>query len=189
MSWTENVARYAMYYALKDQGFGINKIAKKIADTHFDYSNKSAFEHSVEGLIPFYTFQRRNLNYWLDVATNHPSFLVQLSNAMSPLIDIDQYSPEELGDDSLVQYHVLAGNIKLTDNIYINASFSFMDAFTRITDALGSLKDSVFNPLQIVLDAALQGAADSAYRRDNELLSNWMQYAFGLKMTDEQIRA
>ena len=189
MSWTENVARYAMYYALKDQGFGINKIAKKIADTHFDYSNKSAFEHSVEGLIPFYTFQRRNLNYWLDVATEHPSFLVQLSNAMSPLIDIDQYSPEELGDDSLVQYHVLAGNIKLTDNIYINASFSFMDAFTRITDALGSLKDSVFNPLQIILDAALQGAADSAYRTDNELLSNWMQNAFGLKMTDEQIRA
>lgn len=189
MSWTENVARYAMYYALKDQGFGINKIANKIKDTHFDYSNKSAFEHSVEGLIPFFTFQRRNLNYWLDVATEHPSFLVQLSNVMSPLIDIDQYSPEELGDDNLVQYHVLAGNIKLTDNIYINASFSFMDAFTRITDALGSLKDSVFNPLQIVLDAALQGAADRAYRTDNELLSNWMQNAFGLKMTDEQIRA
>ena len=189
MSWTENVARYAMYYALKDQGFGINKIANKIKDTHFDYSNKSAFEHSVEGLIPFFTFQRRNLNYWLDVATEHPSFLVQLSNVMSPLIDIDQYSPEELGDDNLVQYHVLAGNIKLTDNIYINASFSFMDAFTRITDALGSLKDSVFNPLQIVLDAALQGAADSAYRTDNELLSNWMQNAFGLKMTDEQVRA
>ena len=189
MSWTENVARYAMYYALKDQGFGINKIANKIKDTHFDYSNKSAFEHSVEGLIPFFTFQRRNLNYWLDVATEHPSFLVQLSNVMSPLIDIDQYSPEELGDDNLVQYHVLAGNIKLTDNIYISGSFSFMDAFTRITDALGSLKDSVFNPLQIVLDAALQGAADSAYRTDNELLSNWMQNAFGLKMTDEQIRA
>lgn len=189
MSWTENVARYAMYYALKDQGFGINKIANKIKDTHFDYSNKSAFEHSVEGLIPFFTFQRRNLNYWLDVATEHPSFLVQLSNVMSPLIDIDQYSPEELGDDNLVQYHVLAGNIKLTDNIYINVSFSFMDAFTRITDALGSLKDSVFNPLQIVLDAALQGAADSAYRTDNELLSNWMQNAFGLKMTDEQVRA
>lgn len=189
MSWTENVARYAMYYALKDQDFGINKIAKKIADTHFDYSNKSAFEHSVEGLIPFFTFQHRNLNYWLDVATEHPSFLVQLSNAMSPLIDMDQYSTEELGDNNLVQYHVLAGNIKLTDNIYINASFSFMDAYTRITDALGSLKDSVFNPLQIVLDAALQGTADRAYRADNEVLSNWMQNAFGLKMTDDQIRA
>ena len=144
MSWTENVARYAMYYALKDQGFGINKIAKKIADTHFDYSNKSAFEHSVEGLIPFFTFQRRNLNYWLDVATEHPSFLVQLSNAMSPLIDIDQYSPEELGDDSLVQYHVLAGNIKLTDNIYINASFSLWMLYAYY-GCISSLKDSVFN--------------------------------------------
>ena len=189
MSWTENVARYAMYYSLKDQGFGINKIAKKIADTHFDYANKSAFEHSVEGLIPFYTFQRRNLNYWIEVAENNPAFLVQLSNIMGPLIDMDQYSPEELSNSNFIQYHVLSGNIKLGDNLYINASFSFMDAYTRITNILGTSKDSVFNPLQIVLDAALQGGADEAYRSGNEMLSNWMQNAFGFKMTDEQVRA
>ena len=189
MSWTENVARYAMYYSLKDQGFGINKIAKKIADTHFDYANKSAFEHSVEGLIPFYTFQRRNLNYWIEVAENNPAFLVQLSNIMGPLINMDQYSPEELSNSNFIQYHVLAGNIKLGDNLYINASFSFMDAYTRITNILGTTKDSVFNPLQIVLDAALQGGADEAYRSGNEMLSNWMQNTFGLKMTDEQVRA
>ena len=189
MSWTENVARYALYYALRDEGFGINQIAKRVADTHFDYSNKSAFEHTVEMLIPFYTFQRRNLNYWLDAVDRNPEYITLLSNIVDPLIDIDQYTPEEIENSNLIQHHILAGNIKINDNIYISTGFSFMDAYTRITDALGSTKDSVFNPLQIILDLALQGAADHAYHSGDEMISTWLQNTFGLQMTDEQIRA
>ena len=189
MSWTENVARYALYYALREEGFGINQIAKRIADTHFDYSNKSALEHTVEMLIPFYTFQRRNLNYWLDAVDRNPEYITLLSDIVGPLIDTDQYTPEEIENNNMVQYHILAGNVKINDNIYINTSFSFMDAYTRIIDALGSTKDSVFNPLQIILDLALQGAADNAYRSGDEMVSTWLQNTFGLQMTDEQVRA
>lgn len=189
MEYTENIARYALYYALKDQGFGINAIAKKIADTHFDYANKTALEHTMEYIMPFYTFQRRNLNYWLGVAEDNPMFMAQLCSMLEPLMDIGQYSPEDLENNNLVQYHVLAGNIKLSDNFYLNTSFSFMDACNRITDILGSRKDSVFNPLNILIDVVLQGGADEAYRSGYDMLSNWMQNAFGLKMTEEQVLA
>lgn len=189
MEYTENIARYALYYALKDQGFGINAIAKKIADTHFDYANKTALEHTMEYIMPFYTFQRRNLNYWLGVAEDNPMFMAYLCSMLEPLMDVGQYSPEDLENNNLVQYHVLAGNIKLSDNFYLNTSFSFMDACNRITDILGSRKDSVFNPLNILIDVALQGGADEAYRSGYDMLSNWMQNAFGLKMTEEQVLA
>ena len=188
MSYVERVARYAEYYALADQGKTTAEIAAIVNRTHYDYTAKTAFEHTMERFIPFYTFQTRNLNHWLDLVDRNPQILVALRDILEPTWDIDSYDPDQIEHDKALQYHLMSGNIKLTDNLYLNTSFSMMDAVQRLLAYPKTIEGSIFSPVEAVIAAALQEGADDSYMAGNKVLSNWLQGTFGLKMTDQQVQ-
>ena len=189
MNYIERVSRLAAFQTLSKQGHTNDTALRLVEATHFAYSTKSETERILELFIPFYTFASRNITYWMDTLENNPAYLVTLRDVLDPVFNLDEYAPEELEGNGALQRNVLSGNIKLTEDFMFSMNFSFMDALKWLTNPLGQAKSSVFTPVQAFVNVWLQNASDENYLQGQEALSNWMQNAFGLKITKEQVEA
>lgn len=188
MNYIERVSRLACYQNLTKQGYTNTTALRMVEKTHFSYSTKTPFEQRMELLIPFYTFTSRNFVYWIDAMENNPAYFAIMRDVLEPALNLEQYSQEEREGNHALQRSILSGNIHIVDDYYWNLNFSFMDSLKWLTNPIGQAKGQIFSPVQAVLNVYLQNAADESYHSGKAALSNWMQNAFGLDMTEQQIR-
>lgn len=169
--WTEQINRLTQYMLLEEQGFTKTQIFKQIADTHFDYNVKTLPEMYAELIFPFYTFTKRNLEYWVKAVSTKPWLANMFKDVMTPVWNFDGYTQDELGRNRSLQYQLLSGNIApFADNGFtIKVNPSFMDVYNMATDipastlgalmngeigpdSYGSITGKMAAPLQLALD-------------------------------------
>ena len=152
-SMVEQINRLAEYLILIKKGYSNTKAFQVIADTHFDYALKTDFEKYLELIFPFYTFSKRNLEYWLDAVDRKPWLMRQIDNFMEPVWNFDSYSKEEYARNRSLQYQITSGNIPLTSSgMTFKFSPSFMDAYNLLTNPVESVKSKLFSPIQAIVD-------------------------------------
>ena len=162
----EQVQRLAEYLLLTKHGNNQNKAFYKVMKTHFDYADKAPWEIYTELIFPFYSFTMKNLEYWLDIAENNPAIIRQLENIMTPIVDFDGHTHDDIVFNQSLQYQIMSGNIPLTeDGLTLKTSLSFMDSFNLIYDPISTAKSKLFAPLQHIIDYA-------AKKTGSEILQN-----------------
>ena len=188
MNGIERVSRLACYQQLSRQGLTNASALRMVEQTHFAYSTKSKAEQTMELLIPFYTFTSRNFTYWMDAMENNPAYFAIMRDVLEPALNLEQYSESELEDNASVQRSILSGNINVIDDYYWSLNLSFMDSLKWLSNPIGQLKGQIFSPVQAIVNVYLQHGSDEAYHSGKAAVSSWMQEAFVLDMTEQQIR-
>lgn len=187
MNYVERINRFALFDELTTQGYNSTSALRSVDRTHFSYSVKSNLEQTLELVVPFYTFASRNLNYWLDTIDNNPAYFSILRDVLAPAMDLDDYSDNERADNNAVGRLISSGNWNFSGDYYFNLNLSTFDALKWLTNPLDQGLNSVFSPVQGVIEAFLQETADVAYENGSDVLSQFLQESFNLKMTEKEV--
>lgn len=156
----EQVMRLSGYtWALKN-GANTDQAMHAVLKAHFDYSTKSIPMMYAEYFIPFLSFTTNNLVYWLDAVEKHGWLANLYRDISTPIWNFDEYDTTELNKNRSLQYHILAGNIRMKDNLVIKINPSISDAVRMATDPMEWYQrvTPIFRlPAQTFLDLALTG--------------------------------
>jgi len=107
----EELLRIALFRYLRDTGSTIAQATSSVTKTHFDYSNKSMAEMWGEMLIPFSTFRRNSLVYWMTEIGEQPHLAQFVSKYQNAQIDHDEVSLDDISLHRGFNYHLRAGNV------------------------------------------------------------------------------
>lgn len=138
----ENVVRLTAYTWQLMNGATIDEAMMAVLRTHFDYSVKSRARQYAEYVVPFFGFIEQNMMFWLRLLNEKGWAGTLFSNLMTPIWNLDETESIELNDNKSLQYHVLAGNIVLDNNLVLKLNPSVLDALRLVSDpneALGRL--------------------------------------------------
>lgn len=133
-STLEQVFRLSGYTWALTHGKTTDQAMYKILKTHFDYTVKSKPMMYAEYVVPFLSFTVNNTLFWMNTAANHGFVASLFRDIMTPIWDFDEHDREELERNRSLQYHMLAGNIVLPDNLIIKLNPSVMDTLKLLSD-------------------------------------------------------
>jgi len=173
-SQIEQLERLAQYILLTERGLTTTEAFYRISKTHFDYAMKTDFERHMELVVPFYTYTMRNLENWINAVNNRPWIASLFRDVEMPASGITRVETDDLERNLSLQYHILSGNIPLNDSgLVLKTSASFMDAFRLIGDPIGSIKERLAPPLQLVVDTTLQIQQNNVHRSIQNALGSY----------------
>lgn len=164
--YIEQVNRLAMFLKYTEDGYlKTTQIYKKIADTHFDFTYKNNFHKMIELLIPFYSFTKDNALFWLRVAENNPIFFKRLMDMMTPIMDIDDYTRDELERNKSLVNQIRTGQIKIMPNadLTLKINPSFLDVMNIFTNPVEALEQRLVSPAALALKHAEQFIVQNQY--------------------------
>ncbi len=178
--YVEKVNRLAMFLKYSDDGYlNTTQIYKRIADTHFDFSYKNNFHKTMELLIPFYSFTKDNILFWMRVADNNPVFYKRILDVMTPIMNIDDYTVEELERNKSLVNQLRTGQIVISPNadLTLKLNPSFLDVLNIFTNPVEALEQRLVSPAGLALRHAeefiVQNQYDG-YTIDNKDLLNML---------------
>ena len=155
----ERINRMAMYLHDVELGYTKSEAWYHISKTHFDYAFRNKAEQLGEAIFPFITFTARNMRYWANYMTEHPEMASLYRDILTPILDIDAYSQQELAQSRGVQSQILNGNVRLfstaTKDIYIRPGISVLDTVQNMMTPLHSLIEKLNQPMAAVFNFAL----------------------------------
>ena len=165
-STIEDVQRLASYLMMRDNGMNFSEAVAKTAYNHFDYSLKTSFQKTMELVMPFYTFRMRNINYWLNVISENGWLAGALRDVMTPIWDFDDIDYYELQNNQSLQSRILSGNVQILDSgVTLRLNPSVSDALKFVTDPFGEAYNSLFSPIQMLVEAGLTLTPDTAIKQ------------------------
>ena len=134
MSYSEEIMRLSQYLTLSDQGYTPMEIFRHIKDTQFDYDFKTWKSQFASMIIPYFSFQKENMLYWLRMVNDNPKFLRILEHLYSELSwDFDDYSAEDILSNKALEFLITSGQIPIGDTgLTIKINPSFLDALKWI---------------------------------------------------------
>lgn len=138
----ERYNRLAVYLYYLDKGYDNTSALAKLAKTHFDYSFKNKAEQLAELVFPFTTFTLRNLSYWVEMIEKHPWILRNYVHLMSPTWDFQDYTPEEIATNYVIQNQILYGQLELGE---FNDKIVSFKANPSIGDAIQMFSNPIYN--------------------------------------------
>lgn len=156
--------RLAMYLYYSELGvLSKNEIYNKIAKTHFNYAIKSTSEQIAEYIIPFYTFTKNNIAYWIDAAMEHPHEMYNLFNAMTGVWDLDDMTIEEYDRNLSLQNKLSSGQLKLfkDDSMTLKLNPSITDVLNIFTNPQEAIDQRLVPIVSSVRSAVEQEDATS----------------------------
>lgn len=169
MGKIEDSARLAQYLTLQDQGWAYDKIIKNISVTHFNYGIKSKAAIMAELFIPFYSFNVKNLIYFVDELLTRPKFIYNMFNFYTPIWNFDDQNYYELSHNSSLQYQMIAGNIPLKDlipgvnsDITLKIGLSMLDTMFTLVAPVTSIMSKLAPPVSLVLNSINEYTSDQA---------------------------
>lgn len=148
----ELINRYAMYLDLVENGYVKNEALNKVLAAHFNYSNKSNWELSLELLVPFISFPLRNFMFWNEALDEHPELL-------KVFIDMTITNWGDEKDNQYNQTKITKGGIRLWGDVSVESGLSVFDAMAFGGNALNVLTQRKLNPL---VSVAIEGAKQLA---------------------------
>lgn len=164
--YVEQVNRLAMFLKYSDDGLlNVSQIYKRIADTHFDFTYKNNFHKMMELLIPFYSFTKDNVLFWLRVADNNPQFFKRIMDMLTPAMDLDDYSVEELRKNRSLVNQIRTGQIviKPDADLTLKLNPSFLDVLNVFTNPVEALEQRLVSPAALALKHAEQFLVQNQY--------------------------
>ena len=150
----EQLVRLSEYIQCVKTGLTNTDAFRVVTQTHFDYAAKSTAARIAELIIPFYSFQAKNFEFWLKMLTENPIAMANLANYFNAAwnfedIDFDriQYYESQLN-------HTLQANIKLNEQgLTLKVNPSFMDPLALLANPLDSMAGRITPILQSVTNA------------------------------------
>lgn len=164
--YIEQVNRLAMFLKYTEDGYlKTTQIYKKIADTHFDFTYKNNLHKTIELLIPFYSFTKDNALFWLRVAENNPIFFKRLMDMMTPVMDLDDYTRDELERNKSLVNQIRTGQIKIMPDadLTLKMNPSFLDVMNIFTNPVEALEQRLVSPAALALKHAEQFIVQNQY--------------------------
>ena len=168
MSYVEQTVRLSQFLTLSEQGISASEIYRRIATANFDYNLKSRATRYLEYIIPFYNFQKLNLQYWLKVCADNPRVVAFIDDWMGITensYDIEPYDLYETPYYQGARYHIENGNPIASwmpsgtssgeAGLVLKFNPSYMDMLNFIIDPKNKLLGSVIVPIQPVLTGSL----------------------------------
>lgn len=182
MGYIEKINRLAMYLNLEDQGMEYNKIIRKIAETHFDYSTKTQIDFLAQIYIPFWTYASNNIIYIAHLIDEHPSFLRNYFNFYTSMWDFDSINYEEYVENASLRNQIISGNLPLnklfgykdkeitriidtkygpkeqtvTNTAVLKMGSSILDGLKFFVSPLDYFKEKLAPPLQVAVDTVME---------------------------------
>ena len=182
MGYIEKINRLAMYLNLEDQGMEYNKIIRKIAETHFDYSTKTQMDFLAQIYIPFWTYASNNITYIAHLIDEHPTFLRNYFNFYTPMWDFDSINYEEYVENASLRNQIISGNLPLnklfgyedkeitrtidtkygpkeqtvTNTAVLKMGSSILDGLKFFVSPLDYFKEKLAPPLQVAIDTVME---------------------------------
>ena len=138
MSGIETAVRMGQFDLMSRQGASRLQVFKGVSDAQFDYNMMSDAASALSTFIPFFNFQWKNFEFWLNALYEHPQYLAYLDNYMNASGDSFGFERDELFNNLGVMYQVTHGNFALkgfdgaTLNLKVNPSL--FDAFNILVE-------------------------------------------------------
>ena len=138
MSGIETAVRMGQFDLMSRQGASRLQVFKGVSDAQFDYNMMSDAASALSTFIPFFNFQWKNFEFWLNALYEHPQYLAYLDNYMNASGDSFGLERDELFNNRGVMYQVTHGNfaIKGFDGATLNFKVnpSLFDAFNILVE-------------------------------------------------------
>lgn len=171
------------------RGMGIEGAVKATEKALFDYSKLTQFEREwMKSLIPFYTFARKNFEYWLNMMYERPGKVSANLRAMRTVKDLmeSEADTEEEGLPPWVyeSMHMNTGKVdKYGRPIYLTGFGlpieEFFGNFSGTRSTMGNFTSNLFGRLAPAGKWILERQFDKDIFRDKELVE--LDNAEGLK--------
>lgn len=162
----EDIQRLASYLMMRDNGMNFSEAVARTAYNHFDYNLKTDFQKVMELVMPFYTFRMKNINYWLNVISENGWLAGALRDVMTPIWDFDDAEYYELSHNQSLQSRILSGNVQILDSgVTLRLNPSVSDALKFATDPFGEMYNSLFSPIQMLIESGLTLMPDVAIKQ------------------------
>lgn len=161
----EDIQRLASYLMMRENGMNFAESVAKTAFNHFDYSIKTDFQKAMELVMPFYTFRMKNIHYWVNIIAENGWLAGALRDVMTPIWDFDDIEYYELQHNQSLQSRILSGNVQILDSgVTFKLNPSVSDAIKFATDPFGEMYNSLFTPIQSLIEAGLTLTPDTAIK-------------------------
>lgn len=162
----EDIQRLASYLMMRENGMNFAESVAKTAFNHFDYSIKTDFQKAMELVMPFYTFRMKNIHYWVNIIAENGWLAGALRDVMTPIWDFDDIEYYELQHNQSLQSRILSGNVQILDSgVTFKLNPSVSDAIKFATDPFGEMYNSLFTPIQSLIEAGLTLTPDIAVKK------------------------
>lgn len=190
MGLSETISRYAHYSLMGEMGIAPYEVYARLSDTHFNYALKDRATVYTELLMPFYNFQKLNLDYWTRQFMINPKTIgdylriervwgnEQVSHASERQEQYDVIDNPYSRANSLRMEQLINGSIPLPNYWgtvegqwgYLKLNPSMYDAFAFFSQPLNKLVGTMFSPLAELFskipgisDLAAQGIWEGTY--------------------------
>ena len=185
MGVPEEVIRTGLLLQLKSEGFTYDGALRRIVAAQFS-GPQSVFETYISLALPFYSFMKDNLLYWVKKFTEDPRKLRILLNAWDELSFQDGMpTPEEYASGQIINDALTDGSINLWEGedakVKLKLNPSFLDAISWFYNTPDSGLKALNTPMQFMLTEALydRGAMDWGMFSDTRFLSFVNGRSFG----------
>lgn len=162
----EQITRLAAYLEFIKKGMTNTDAFQAIAKTHFDYAAKTATTRWIELVIPFYSFQAKNFEFWLDFLNKSPVLAYTLSKYFQSVWNWEEIDFERIDYYQSQLNHIMQANIQLNkQGLTLKVNPSFMDPINIISNPIDSFASRVSPIFKPIVDA-IQGNQPYGYEQN-----------------------
>lgn len=153
----EQIERLSEYVQLIKTGMTNTAAYNVVTKTHFDYAAKSDLARMIELVIPFYSFQIKNFEFWLDMIDKNPILIANLSNYLTPAWNFDDIDFERIKYYESRLNQIMQANLILNQKgLTLKLNPSFIDPLSLLANPIESLSGRVTPLFKPVLDLMQQ---------------------------------
>lgn len=150
----EQITRLAEYLEFIKKGLTNTEAFEVVTKTHFDYASKTGVTRLLELVIPFYSFQAKNFEFWLEFMNKNPVIAYNLVNYFQSTWNWEEIDFTRIDAYQSQLNHMLQGNIQLNkQGLTLKINPSFMDPINLIANPLESLSGRVSPIFKPIVDA------------------------------------
>lgn len=148
----EEVIRLAQLFTLLELGEDMSTAFRNIEFSQFDQSARSHFDVVMEGVMPFYTYEKNNFLFWTNLIIDSPRLLRVFEHVYSQLSwNFDDYDLDEVSSNYTLQNLMLSGNLKLFEydkyrEVWTNLNPSFMGTFKWLYSPFNTAYSKLWTP-------------------------------------------
>jgi hypothetical protein len=162
----EQITRLAAYLEFIKKGMTNTDAFQAITKTHFDYAAKTATTRWIELIIPFYSFQAKNFEFWLDFLNKSPILAYTLSKYFQSVWNWEEIDFERIDYYQSQLNHIMQANIQLNkQGLTLKVNPSFMDPINIISNPIDSFASRVSPIFKPIVDA-IQGNQPYGYEQN-----------------------
>jgi hypothetical protein len=161
----EQITRLAEYLEFIKKGMTNTDAFQLITKTHFDYAAKTGTTRLIEFIIPFYSFQAKNFEFWLDFLNKSPVLAYILTDYFQSVWNWEKIDFSRINAYQSQLNHIMQANIQLNkQGLTLKVNPSFMDPINILANPIDSFTSRVSPIFKPIVDT-IQGQKPYNYEQ------------------------